>query len=118
MMGQYKGVDMKNIGDKIRFTFCEVKCILMESIKPNPDIIMYWERGKELCPICKNTFVRGEHHKFNIIEFWIPFNKKIEDCDIKDIYVLGTSDTAYLLLEKDNIKEALAQSKVFTKLII
>lgn len=109
---------MKEVGEKTRFSFCETECILAEKIEPNPQIIMFWEQSKEICPHCKETFVKGQHHLFNIIEFWLPITKTIDTCSINDIYVLGFSDTAYLLLTKDKMKEALAQSKVLQKLLI
>ena len=105
-----------NIGDKTRFSFTETEHILVESLEPNPSIVQYWEKTKEMCPHCKEMIIKGEHHDFTSITFWIPWNKKAEDCKLSDIVALGIADNATLLLSKDNLYKALAQSQSFKNL--
>ena len=107
---------MNDLGDKTRFTFTPKEHFLAEIVTPSTPMMMYWEKKKEICPHCKETITKGDHYLIKEVEFWIPYDMKAEECVLANIVILGKADNATLLLTKDKIKEALAQTKVFIKL--
>jgi hypothetical protein len=98
--------------EKTRFSFNSQEHNLAEVIE-NTNIVMYWERSREICPHCKELIVKGEHNLFSTIEIWIPSNKSEQECTTSDLVIIGKNEYVTLLLDKTSFKEAIKCSKKF-----
>lgn len=101
--------------EKTRFDFNSRIHLLVEIIE-NPDLIMYWERTKEVCPNCREVIVKGEHCVFDKVEIWMREDKIEKDCKLNDLVFLGKTENRTLLLTKDKVLEVISKSKKFSNL--
>lgn len=107
----------KKVGMKTRFSFSNKEYKIVEQLH-NPQMTMWWEKKKDICPHCKEIISRGGNYILNRIDIYIPSSKEIDNCTFKDIICCAkTNENTYLLLTKEKTKEALIKSENFSTLI-
>jgi len=105
------------IGDKETFNFISGEYILAEILE-NTNISMWWSKGNEICPHCKEIIEKRTLHSFKYIKIYIPSKREEQYCAIEDLQMLGISVTgSTLLLTKDKMLEVLGKSEKFKYLL-